>query len=117
MFYIIRDIVFILLLIIGLIDVVKTIILFFLNSKQDKNTIIIVPLTKNDENIEQILRSTATKVKFIGKNTWQNIVCIDYGINEENKKICEKMCNDFPFMKIIKKEKALLLFNEKNCNT
>lgn len=108
MLYIIRDIIFAILTIIGLVEIIRMIILWFLHSPKEKSAILIIPIKEKTENIEQILRSAAAKVNFLGEKYCKKIICLDCGADDETKKICEKFCKDYTFIEYEKKEDFLL---------
>lgn len=55
MLYIIRDIVFIILAIIGLVQIARSVVLFFMRSKKDGDVIMVVPIRGHDEEAEIVL--------------------------------------------------------------
>lgn len=114
MLYIVRDIVFILLAIIGIADVARIVILFFLHSKQDKTVALVVPIEEHTEDIEHLLRSTAAKISFMGRNRWEKVICLDCGADAETKTICKKICTEFPYMEFLPKEALPNLFPVKS---
>ena len=62
MLYIIRDIVFIILAIIGLVQIARSVVLFFMRSKKDGDVIMVVPIRGHDEEAEIVLRHAAARV-------------------------------------------------------
>lgn len=100
MFYIIRDILFIILAIIGLIDLVRMVALFFLRTESDKNMLFVIPIEGHNEEAEALLRHAAARVKWFGGGRFRKIVCLDCGMDAETRKICELVCKDYPFLEI-----------------
>ena len=100
MFYIIRDILFIILAIIGLIDLVRMVALFFLRTESDKNMLFVIPIEGHNEEAEALLRHAAARVKWFGGGRFRKIVCLDCGMDAETRKICELVCKDYPFFEI-----------------
>src|SRR5574344_1795345 len=101
MLYIIRDIIFILLSIIGIADITHRLILWFLKSDGDENIWLIMPITKDTENAEQLIRSTIARAEYCGKGKWKKILCcISNDVTEENIEICKKLALDFPILEI-----------------
>ena len=95
------EIIFILLSIAGIVYIWKNFLLFILRSKNDKGIYVIVPISDNCEYVEQIVRSAAEKTLFMGNNRWDKVVCVDYGSNEENKKIIERLSEEYSFLDYI----------------
>lgn len=102
MLYIIRDIILVLLAIIGLAEVARVIVLFFMRSKKDKDVILVVPISGHDEEAEIVLRHAAARVKWVSGGRFRKVVCLDCGMDEETKKICSLVCGDYDFMEMKK---------------
>ncbi len=84
--------------VVGLIDLIKTLILFFMKTEKDKEVFIVVPIRKNERYIEIILRQLATRIKWLGGKRITKVVCLDCQTDEQTKTICRKMCKEYPFM-------------------
>lgn len=102
MLYIIRDIILIMLAIIGLAEVARVVVLFFMRSKKDKEVILVVPISGHDEEAELVLRHAAARVKWISGGRFRKVVCLDCGMDEETRKICSLVCSDYHFMEMKK---------------
>ncbi len=100
----IYEISFILLSVAGIVYLWKSFMLFLLRNKQDKNVYVVVPLNDTCENLEQLVRSTAERTLLMGNAKWERIVCVDYGISDENKYIIEKLCKEYSFIDYMNKE-------------
>ena len=59
---------------------------------------IFIPLKGLKEDIEFVLRKAINDVKW--GNKYKNIICLDYGMDEETKKICRLMSKDYNFINI-----------------
>lgn len=100
----IRDIIFILLMVAGLVYLWKCFYIYMLRNKQDKGVYIIIPINDTWENVEQIVRSTAQRVMLMGKSRFDKVVCVDYGCNAENREIIKRLCNEYSFLDCITAE-------------
>ena len=98
MLYIIRDIMFIFFAIVGLIEVIRGIILYLMQTKYDKDVFVVIPIFKNNDSVEMLLRHTAIRVKWLGGSRINRVVCLDCDTDEETKLICEKICEEYEFM-------------------
>lgn len=94
----IRDITFILLCILGIVDLIRIISCRLLKSKNDKNLIILAPVKDSADDVEIMLRSAAAKAQWVYCGAIERVVCLDCGADEETKKICKKICEEYPFM-------------------
>lgn len=94
----IYEIIFILLSVAGIVYIWKNFLLFILRNKSDKGAYVIVPINDSCECIEQFVRSTAERTILMGNSKWDKVVCVDYGISDESKKIIEKLCDEYSFL-------------------
>lgn len=107
--YIIRDVIFILLAIVGIADIAKIILLWLLKSDGDKNVVVVVPLTAQTDNAEQLLRCTMARTEYCGKGRWKKIVCVvDDSVNDESKEICRRLSHDYPIITVKDSQKDIL---------
>ncbi|MEE0264709.1 MAG: hypothetical protein UD936_03695 [Acutalibacteraceae bacterium] len=106
----IYEIAFILLSVAGIVYLWKCFMLFLLRNRQDKMVYIVIPLDDTCENVEQLVRSTAERTLLMGNAKWERIVCVDYGISEENKYIAEKLCKEYSFIDYMNKETFRMIF-------
>ena len=59
------------------------------------------------ENAEYILRSAAAKEKWISRGRNDCVICLDCGMDNETKRICQKICRDYGFAKLLTKQEFL----------
>lgn len=106
----------------GIICSCKCLLRFILRNKSDTDVYIIIPLSDTCENAEQLVRSTAERSMLMGKSRWDKIICVDYGCNNETRKIIKILCREYGFMhymtydefaEIFIKEKSMLSFSYK----
>lgn len=100
MLYIIRDVIIIALAVIGLVDLVRMVVLFFMRTKNDKNIFMVVPICGHEECAEILLRHAAARLKWMGGGRINKIICLDCEMDEETRKICEKVCEEYEFIEI-----------------
>lgn len=97
--------------VVGIICSCKCFIRFILRNKSDTDVYIIIPIKKNCENAEQLVRSTAERSMLMGKSRWDKIVCVDYGCNNETRKIIKILCREYSFMHYMTFEEFLQIFS------
>ncbi|MDR0738703.1 MAG: hypothetical protein LBF33_00940 [Oscillospiraceae bacterium] len=90
----------IILTIVGLLEIFRLSNLLFFRSSDNTLTLILIPLKKHEEKIEYLLRSAVSKLKWLGINNNQKIICLDYGTDKETKKICEIFKKRYDFIEI-----------------
>lgn len=93
-----REIIIIILSLIGIIYIFKLIFMFMLRNKGDKGVYVVVPIDDTVECAEQLVRSTAERTMTMGKSRWDRIVCVDYGINDETSQIIQRLCDYYGFI-------------------
>ena len=79
----------------------------------------VAPVSGKCENAEYILRSAAAKVKWISRGRNDCVICLDCGMDDETKKICQKICRDYGFAKLLTKQEFLKMqtkFKQKYCH-
>ena len=83
--------------IIGLIELFKLTVVNSLNSQKNKNNILIIPISGHREEAEILLRDAIFQTKWLSKNDHKKVICLDLGMDDETKKICNiiKIENDF----------------------
>lgn len=89
--------------VIGIIHIVKEVTYFLYRNKSQSNIIILTPIKGKNEDAEYILRGAAEKIKWLCKNRNDSILCIDCNMDEETRKICESLCREYGFIKLIDK--------------
>lgn len=90
----------VILMIIGLVDIFRIVILWFLRAHEEGEIMIVVPISGHNEEAELLLRSAAAKVKFMDGIKPSEVICLDCGMDEETRNICEKIVKGYSFMRI-----------------
>ncbi len=86
--------------VLGVVYLINEIIFCATSVKNDKNFLLITGLNDDPENAELLLRSAAARMKWLGRGFSSCIICLDNGMNEETRKICEAVCRENEFMEI-----------------
>lgn len=98
----------VILMIVGLVDLCKMVILWILRTKEEDEFMIVVPISGHNEEAEFLLRSAAAKVLFTDTLKTTEVICLDCGMDDETRKICETIVDGYSFMKM----ENVLTFNE-----
>lgn len=83
----------------GIIDFYKFLSLALFSPKIN-NSAIIVPIGKDSNQTEFLVRSAIAKTRWLNLNKNQQIICLDCGMNDESKEICRHLCEKYPFISI-----------------
>ncbi len=89
--------------VIGVISFIRELAYLLFRYKNDGSVMFITPIGKDCENAEFMLRSAAARVKWISRFKHDYVICLDCDMDEETKKICEKICEEYGFAKLISK--------------
>ena len=89
---------------IGVTEVVRLIVFWMLSPGRGEKMLIVVPVTGHDEEAEFVLRSAAQRVKWMGGKDEKRVLCVDCGMDEETRHICEAICREYRFMEIVQPE-------------
>ena len=83
-----------LLSLIGLANIIKMTILSICRNS-DKRSVLIVPINKNDQNAEEIIRNKAMNMNWSDKKQYVKIYCIGNNLDEETREICIRICGEY----------------------
>jgi len=98
--------VFMLFAVVGFVEVVKSVWIFFLSTHELKGRLII-PLKGEIDDVEIKLRSICSRIKWDNNCFFSEIVIVDEGIEPHTKAICEMLCEDYNEISI-KNEMSIL---------
>ena len=96
----ISAIICVLFIIIGLVEVIRSIVLFVLRPKGEDTAMTIVPICGHNEEAEYLLRSAAARVKWADNGRERRVICLDCGMDLETRMICEKLVHSYGFMEL-----------------
>lgn len=100
MLQLIATTILVLLAIVGLVEICRVVMLMILRTKGENDVMIIVPICGHNEEAELLLRSAAARAKWLGGQSRQKVICLDCGMDEETKEICDLICTDYYFMEV-----------------
>ena len=81
----------ILLAIVGFVEIVQLTKTCFLRTKEENNFILLIPMKGHVEDAELLLRNAIIKVNYFKKIRNQKVICLDLGMDDETKEICNIM--------------------------
>lgn len=93
--------------VIGICAFVREFTIFLFRSRKNNTVMFVAPVSGKCENAEYILRSAAAKVKWISRGRNDCVICLDCGMDDETKRICQKICRDYGFAKLLTKQEFL----------
>lgn len=90
----------VLLSMLGIVFLIKEAASLLMREKAGRKILLITHIEDNAEQAELILRSAAAKADWYGEKYSSEIICVDEGLSEETRKICELVCNDYSCLKL-----------------
>ena len=96
------SIILVVLAVTGAASIVEYISQRLFSSRDNQLTVFVAPLKDGSENAEQLLRITAAKLNS-GRFKQSYAVCLDCGMEDKTRKICEKICEDYGNIELMSK--------------
>ena len=90
--------------VIGIIAFVRDLSYFLFKNNKDSLIMFVAPISGKCDDAEFILRSAAAKVKWISRGKNDYVICLDCDMDEETRTICETICKDYGFAKLMSKK-------------
>lgn len=88
----------------GAVSFIRFLLFRIYKNKNDKTIMLIAPFEGTCEDIEYILRSCATRIKWMGKVRPYRVICLDNGMSASAREVCKAICREYEFMDIMNKE-------------
>ena len=86
-------------------EIIRMIILYILDVKdKGEYCYIVLPVKGRCEDIESKIRAAAARVRWCDSGGAKSVICLDLGMDEETRKICEKTACDYEIVTILTKE-------------
>ena len=82
----------------GLIDLVRTIVISF--CKNQNNIYLICPVSGHSENIEFTLRNAVSSAKWLSKLKPRKIIILSSKLDADSEKVCKLFCKDNDILEI-----------------
>ena len=84
---------------------------FLFRYKKDTSIMLITPINSKCDDAEILLRSAAARVKWVCRGRHDYVICLDCNMDFETKKVCEEICKEYGFIKLMSKNELLELLN------
>ncbi len=91
----------------GVIAFIREVAMLMFRYKGDNTVMFITPIKKNTADAEFVLRSAVARVRWIGAGRHSYVVCLDCDMDENTKRICERICKEYGFAKLMSKSELL----------
>ena len=100
--HVISAVILVVLAVIGAATVAKELSQLLFRVRADCSVLLITPVDSS-ENAEMILRSAASRLRW-GRSRSDCAVCLDCDVDEETRKICETVCREYGFLKLMTRD-------------
>lgn len=87
--------------VIGLAELVRSIVFRIFSGTQNDTIMLLNPAKGYCEDIEYDLRSCVARIKWMKRGTKACVICLDTGMDESTRKVCELICEEFSFVSIM----------------
>jgi hypothetical protein len=65
-----------------------------------KKMTMIVTMGGHEEDAEFIMKSAVEKLRWMGGPEQKQLICLDIGMDDETKEVCQMICSRYPFVEI-----------------
>ncbi len=96
----------------GFVTLIKSLI-FKICKPKNGNAYVVLDINKTSDDTEFILRSWETRIRWLSKTDIRNIIIVDSGINNEQRKICQLMCKECEIFKLCTPEELYRIIYKK----
>lgn len=93
--------------VIGVIALVRDLTYYLFRYKNDNSVMFVTPINGSCEDAELMLRSAAAKVRWVSRGRHDYVICLDCDMDDETREICEKICEEYGFAKLMNKKEFL----------
>lgn len=104
MFEVIASVPLLFLAFIGLIEIFHLISLALFRSKSSINSIAVIPMYGHNEDAEYVLRNAASRISWINGSGSKRIICLDVGMDDETRQICDIFSKEYDYIDVCKVE-------------
>jgi hypothetical protein len=94
--------VFVLLAVFGAAEAVRAAAFRILRGTRRKTRWLVLSISGRDERAEERLRGALLRASWIGRGT--GVVCVDFGMDPETRRVCEMICSDRPEITLVTPE-------------
>ena len=95
MFEIIVKILFVLFALVGIAELFRMFLFWLLKTKNQGELYLVLSVKGHDEEVEISLRSALERVKWM-RGSEVRLLCVDCGMDEETRRICDIMAEEYP---------------------
>ena len=89
-----------LLLILGAVEAIRILLRALLRTQKTGKICFLLSFRGHEEEAELALRSAVQKMKWLGGREEKQILCLDGGMDEETREICERMAEQYGIIEI-----------------
>lgn len=114
---IISKIFIVLFVIIGLTEFCRVLIMWLYKPRHAKKLTMIVTMGGHEEDAEFIMKSAVEKLRWMGGPEQKQLICLDIGMDDETKEVCQMICSRYPFVEICNVDQLTAQVEQKFANT
>ena len=100
MFEVIFSVLLLFLAFIGLIEIFHLVSLTLFKTKSNTDSLTVIPMHGHNEEAEYVLRNTISNVSWVKGSGTKRIICLDVGMDEETRQICDILSNEYDYVDV-----------------
>ena len=93
--------------VIGAVAVCREISLRLFSFRNDSTVMYITNINADEENLESVLRGALNKQRWMLNKKAVGAICLNCELTERKRKICERVCREYGFSKLMTKDEFL----------
>lgn len=99
MFELIVKVIFVLFALVGIAELFRLFSFWLLKTKNPERFRLVLSFRGHDEEAEIALRGAVERIRWMGCGE-ADVICVDCGMDEETRQICEMLAEEYPQIKI-----------------
>ncbi len=90
---------------IGITEIIRLVVIKLVHPKANEQySYIVLPLSKHCDDVENRIRAAAARVRWDDSGGAEKVICLDCGMDEETRRICEKTACDYDIVTVISRD-------------
>lgn len=88
------------LLVLGAVEAVRLVVFALLRTRKKGKVCFLLTFHGHEEEAEMALRAAVQRLKWMGGREEKQVLCLDCGMDEETRRICEAMAREYDIIEL-----------------
>ena len=102
--------------VVGLVELIRWVSLKVLSPDRKRPMVLAVPLYGHEEDVEFLVRAAAQRIKWNAVGAVE-LYCVDCGMDLSSAHLCQVICREYPFCKMVSKDEFQKIFSSIDLQT